>query len=115
VVALTSVGRGAVNDYVIFFSKELDPLTPPENVTVVWLNHTSINISWIPVSIFEARGIPWYTVILSIRKKQSLEIIKTSDSFAVFKHLQAGREYTVVVSVANNGSTTTLQSSPIIG
>jgi len=115
VVAFTSAGRGAVNDYVIFFSKELDPLTPPDNVTVVRLKHTSINVSWISLSIFEARGFPWYTVFLSIRKKQSFEIIKTSDSFAVFKHLQAGKEYAVVVSVANNGSTTPLQSSPIIG
>ena len=114
VVAFTSAGRGALNDYVIFFSKELDPLKSPENVTFVQIDHTSINITWTPLSFFEARGFPCYTVALFIGKKQSDKIIKTSDAFAVLQHLQAGTEYTVVVSVANNGSTA-IQSSSVIG
>ncbi|XP_065904759.1 cell adhesion molecule DSCAML1-like isoform X2 [Dysidea avara] len=113
VVAFTSAGRGALNDYVIFFSKELDPLKSPENVTFVQIDHTSINITWTPLSFFEARGFPCYTVALFIGKKQSDKIIKTSDAFAVLQHLQAGTEYTVVVSVANNGSTA-IQSSSVI-
>ena len=115
VVASTSAGRGALNDFVIFFSKELDPLKSPDNVTFVRLDHTSINITWTPLSFFEARGFPWYTIALFTGKKRSDKIIKTSDAFTVLKHLQAGTEYTVIVSITNNGSAALLQSSPVIG
>jgi len=118
VVAFTSVGRGALNSYVIFFSKELDPLKPPDNVNVIRLHRSSINVTWAPLSLFESRGFPKYTVVLYVgnsTEKQPAETIETHNAFAVFKGLQAGTEYTVVVEVANNETKTPLKSSPITG
>jgi len=118
VVAFNGVGRGRFYDYTIFFSKELDPLKPPEDITILQLSQTSINVTWTPLSLFEARGFPMYTAVLCVGNltvKQSSEVIETTDNFAVFKHLQAHIEYVVVVSVANNGSSAPLQSSLIVG
>ena len=118
VVAFNGVGRGRFYDYTIFFSKELDPLKPPEDIIILQLSQTSINVTWTPLSLFEARGFPMYTAVLyvgNLTVKQSSEVIETTDNFAVFKHLQAHIEYVVVVSVANNGSSAPLQSSLIVG
>jgi len=114
VVAYTTVGRGALNDYVTFFSKQLDPMKPPDNVTVVRISRTSINVSWTPLNLVEARGFPKYNVVLFIRGNL-ITMVNTAESFALFNNLQGGTEYSVVVGVTTNGSTSPLQSSPIIG
>ena len=90
VVAFTSVGKGAENDYVTFFSKELQPTKSPENVNFKQLNSTSLNVTWMPLTLFEAQGFPEYRVVLMVagndhrRKKQSNPpLIITTNIFAV--------------------------------
>ena len=61
VVAYTNVGKGTENDY-ITFSKELQPTKSPENVNSKQLNLTSLNITWTPLTLFEAQGFPEYRV-----------------------------------------------------
>ena len=58
VVAITSVGMGVLDDYVVFFSQELTPTKAPENVKAIYINDTSINVTWTPLSLFEAQGFP---------------------------------------------------------
>ena len=77
VVAFTSVGKGAESDYITFFSKELQPTKSPENVNFKQLNSTSLGVTWMPLTLFEARGFPEYRVVLMVagndhRKKSSL-------------------------------------------
>ena len=63
VVAFTSAGKGTENDYIIFFSEELAPTKSPENVVFQQINSTALNITWTPLTLFEARGFPIYRVV----------------------------------------------------
>lgn len=63
VVAFTSVGRGVENHVHMFFSEEQDPEKFPENVMYERIG-TIISVSWDPLTLFEARGFPIYTVML---------------------------------------------------
>ena len=105
VVAFTSVGKGAENDYITFFSEELTPTKSPENVVFKQLNSTALNITWTPLTLFEARGFPEYRVVLTIdnnsrRKRQSNSFaIITTNSFAIFTDLNENTDYSVVVGV----------------
>ena len=93
VVAFTSAGKGAENDYIIFFSEELAPTKSPENVVFQQINSTALNITWMKLTLFEAQGFPEYRVVLatdtsSCRKRQSNSVsIITTNSFAVFTDL----------------------------
>ena len=126
VVAFTSVGKGAENDYIIFFSEELTPTKSPENVVFNQLNSTALNITWTPLTLFEARGFPEYRVVLttdtdSRRKRQSNSVSTiTTNSFAIFTDLNENTDYSVVVGVRTGvsmGNVTSgfLESSPING
>ena len=64
-MAFTSVGMGVLGDYVAFFSEELAPTKPSENVQVSWLSQTVVNISWTLLSLYEAQWFPKYKVKLS--------------------------------------------------
>ena len=105
VVAFTSVGKGAENDYITFFSEELTPTKSPENVVFKQLNSTALNITWTPLTLFEARGFPEYRVVLTIdtnsrRKRQSDPVaIITTNSFAIFTDLNENTDYSVMVGV----------------
>ena len=126
VVAFTSVGKGAENDYIIFFSEELTPTKSPENVVFNQLNSTALNITWTPLTLFEARGFPEYRVVLttdtnSRRKRQSNSVSTiTTNSFAIFTDLNENTDYSVVVGVRTGvsmGNVTSgfVESSPING
>ena len=126
VVAFTSAGKGAENDYVIFFSEELTPTKSPENVVFNQLNSTALNITWTPLTLFEARGFPEYRVVLttdtdSRRKRQSNSVSTiTTNSFAIFTDLNENTDYSVVVGVRTGvsmGNVTSgfVESSPING
>ena len=114
VVAFTSVGKGAENNRTIFFSAELTPLEAPMNVTFEQIDATTLNISWIPLTLFKARGFPEYTVNLaaimdadSRRKRQSNSDLSmtTNNSFVVFDNLSENTDYSVEVEVrTDNGS-----------
>jgi len=58
VVAYTSVGKGAENEPTVFFSEELTPTKPPDNVELKQLSSTSFNVTWTPLTLFEAKGFP---------------------------------------------------------
>ena len=112
IVAFTSVGKGEENDHEIFFIEELIPTKVPENVDFKQLNSTALNITWTPLTLFEARGFPRYRAVLtpvdttSRRKRQSnsntihtLHINDTFGAFAVFTNLSENTDYFVVVGV----------------
>ena len=105
-MAFTSVGKGAENNHTIFFSEELPPTKSPENVIFIRLNSTSLNISWTPLTLFEARGFPEYRVALATvdtdsrrRRQSNLDFIVTTNSFVVFTDLNENIDYSVVVGV----------------
>ena len=126
VVAFTHVGKGAENDYITFFSEELTPAKSPENVVFNQSNSTSLNITWTPLILFEARGFPEYRVVLttdtnSHRKRQSNSISTiTTNNFAIFTDLNENTDYSVVVGVRTgvsmvNATSRFVESSPING
>ena len=122
VVAFTSAGKGAENDYIVSFSEELPPSKSPENVMSKQLNLTALNITWIPLTLFEARGFPEYRVVLSItdgnnrRKRQSIsDSINTTNSFAVFTGLNENVDYSVVVGVRTGNISSFMEGNPING
>ena len=109
VVALTSAGRGAKNDFITFFSQKLIPTRPPDNINIQQVNSTTFNITWTPLTLFEARGFPVYRVVLTPedntnrRKRQSntnsMLTIITNNSFAVFTDLNEDTDYSIRVGV----------------
>ena len=121
VVAFTSVGMGALGDYVVFFSQELIPTKPPENVTVIYISGTSINVTWTPLSLFEAQGFPQYKVTIlptteSRQRRQSDPIsVITTNSYAVFEDLDSNTKYSVEVGVTNSVTDTVVNSKPVEG
>ena len=127
VVAFTSVGKGEENDYKLFFSEELVPTKSPENIVSKQLNVTALNITWIPLTLFEARGFPEYRVALTTingnrhRKRQSVsdsiitDSIITANSFAVFIGLNENVDYSVVVGVRTGNTTLFVEGNPING
>ena len=122
VVAFTSVGKGAKNNYKLFFSEELVPTKSPENIVSRPLNVTALNITWIPLTLFEARGFPEYRAVLTTingngrKKRQSIsDFIITTNSFAVFTGLNENVDYSVVVGVRTGNTTLFVEGNPING
>ena len=121
VVAFTSVGKGAENDYITFFSEELTTTKSPENVVFKQLNSTALNITWTPLTLFEARGFPEYRVVLTIdtnsrRKRQSDPVaIITTNSFAIFTDLNENTDYSVVVGVRAGNTSEFVEGSLMNG
>ena len=123
-VAFTGVGKGEENDRKIFFYKELPPTKAPEDVGSKLLNLTSFNITWDPLTLFEARGFPEYRVVATPkdtnrRKRQSesntgVQTMMTEGSFVVFTGLRQNTDYSVVVAV-RTGNGTFLEAPPLDG
>ena len=117
VVAGNSAGMEETGSSKLFFSQELTPTKAPENVQVKQLSDTSVNVTWVPLTLFEAQGFPQYIVTLSPvsaetesrQKRRTNPTIITSDSFAVFTHLDA--EYSVAVSATTGGGSDSVMSS----
>ena len=111
---------GEQSDFVIFFSKQLNPVKTPDNINLIRLGPTSINVTWTPLSLFEAQGFPIYKVILNPtsaefrRKRQSSSsVFITENNFALFTNLINNQDYSVTVGVANDGSSEFSSSQPI--
>ena len=123
VVALTCTGQGEENNDAIFFSEELAPTKQPEDIEFQQLNATALNVTWRPLTLFEAQGFPQYRVILMIntsnrRKRQSDSItIDTNNSFAVITDLNENTDYSAVVGVRTGANTMQefLEASPVVG
>ena len=123
-MAFTSAGKGAENDYIVIFSEELTPSKSPEIVVFKQINSTALNITWSPLTLFEARGFPEYRVVLAMvdtnsrRKRQfnTLEII-TNNSFAIFTGLNENINYSIIVGVKTGASTGNefIETNPIKG
>ena len=82
------------------------PLTAPHTVTINWLNSTTMNVSWVPLNLVEARGFVQYYVITyeptsggSRRKRQQQQAqVNGSASSGIVGGLQPGVPYDVSVS-----------------
>ena len=123
VVAFTSAGRGAINDYIVFFSEELIPRTLPTDVSYTQLNSASIYVTWNPLSLFEARGFPSYQAVLTegpanrdATSRSDVITIATNNSFAVFTDLSSNQQYTVLVGVTTGYNRSAfVYSNPLTG
>lgn len=118
VVAFTSAGRGALNDYIVFFSEELIPRRFPADINYTRVNQISINVTWAPLSLFEAQGFPLYQVVLSQSSRNSgtsSATITTNNTFAIF-NVTADQQYSLVVGVTTgNDRSAFVYSNPITG
>ena len=119
VVAYTSVGRGAENDSHVFFGEELSPTKPPDNVDFDPLNVTSVNITWTPLTLIEARGFPEYRVTVSplddhSGQSQSRSVV-IRESYSVIADLMSNTHYLAVVGVRTGASASFMNSSAITG
>ena len=111
-IAFSHEEMGLQNDFMVFFGKELSPVKTPENINYVRLNSTSINVTWTPLSLFEAQGFPIYKITLTPttatngrnKRQSSSSVLITQNNFAVFTNLNSNQEYSLVVSVATEGS-----------
>ena len=119
VVAFTNAGRGALNDYIVFFSKELIPEMLPTDVSYIQLNNVSINVTWNPLSLFEAQGFPSYQAVLTedpANSDTTADVITTTNSFAIFTDLSSSQQYTVLVGVTTGSNRSAfVYSSPLTG
>ena len=107
-VASTNVGRGVESNPQIFFTKELIPVKPPENITVIYeKGGAAIAVSWEPVSLFEARGFPTYIVTLTssslvnsrtIRQSNG-DRVTTNETDVIIEDLDPNVEYSLTVAV----------------
>ena len=119
VVAFTSVGMGVLGDYVAFFSEELTPTKPPENVHANWLSPTRINVTWTPLNLFEAQGFPQYRAVLSLlsndQERRQIDSVASNNSFVLFDDLDNTIQHYVVVGVRTGGSVTYVDSATVSG
>ena len=113
---------GLQNDFVVFFSKTFDPIKTVDDIEFVRLSPTSINVTWTPLSLFEAQGFPIYNVTLTptsaegrSKRQSSSSVLITENSFAVFTDLQANQEYSFTVGVATEASSDFKSSQPTRG
>ncbi|XP_065907794.1 cell adhesion molecule DSCAM-like isoform X2 [Dysidea avara] len=120
VVAFTSAGRGVETYGYVFFSEELTPLKLLENVKLE-RSGTSLNISWNPLSLFEARGFPVYTVTLEtsssdnrVTRQSNDGVIRvtTNESNIIVGGLDPKVEYGVTVAVGTGAGEMTTE--PIV-
>ena len=126
VVAYTTAGRGAENNFEPFFSQELAANNTPQNVDFERLSSTSLRVTWTPLTLFQARGFPFYIVTLTLpssnnhgKRQSDPPMQNTTDSFAVFTGLLNGRNYTATIGVQTataSGMPTEIQNAdPISG
>ena len=120
VTAFSDGEMGVQNDFLTFFSKELSPLKPPDNIKIERLSPTTISVTWTPLSLFEAQGFPVYRVILlpseSRSKRQpSSSTLTTQNSSALFTDLKRNQEYSLTVGVTTNALGIYTSSEPITG
>ena len=107
-VASTNAGRGIESNPHVFFTKELIPVKPPENITVIYeKDGATIAVSWDPVSLFEARGFPTYTVTLTpissvssrTTRQSNGDGVITNETDVVIENLDPDAEYSLTVAV----------------
>jgi len=112
---------GELGDYVVFFSEELTPIKAPENTKVKPISDSSINVTWMPLNLFEAQGFPIYKVTLlpttenRQRRQSSPMSVTTSNNFVVFNDLDSNTKYSVEVGVTTGETNIVVYSKPVEG
>ena len=120
-MAFTSAGRGVESYPYIFFTEELIPNRSPENV-MYERSGTTVNVSWDPVSLFEARGFPIYTITLipllvagnrATRQSNDDGIISvtTNETDITIKGLDPDLEYSLTISVGTSSGEVVTEES----
>ena len=103
-MAFTSAGRGIENHPHIFFTQELGPIKPPQNVKFE-RSGTIITITWDPLTLFEARGLPFYTVTLiplsSVSSNGNAQNISATvtETDILLEDLDPKIEYSLIITV----------------
>ena len=122
VTAFSHEEMGVEGNFVAFFSKELSPVKTPDNIEFTRLSPTSINVTWIPLSLFEAQGFPIYKVTLiptstELRSKRQSgsSVLTTENNFAVFTNLKSNQEYSLTVGVTTDASSDFTTGQPTKG
>ena len=122
VVAFSRVSRRGVGIFKPFFSQELTVTKIPENLAFKRTSRTSVNISWTPLTLFEARGFPEYRVSVTLSsdggnsKRQSIPaMITTNESYVVLNNLDSDKIYSVIIGVRTGASIEFKDADPIIG
>jgi len=119
VVAFTSAGAGTENYGHTFFTEEEAPLRSPDNIEFE-RSGTSVSVSWEPLSLFEARGFPVYTVTLvpstnddRVTRQSNNGVIRvtTNESNIVVGGLDPKVEYGVTVAVGTGAGEMTTEPS----
>ena len=118
-MAFTNAGRGVESFSCTFFTNELIPIKPPGNVKYE-RSGTTINISWDPLSLIEARGFPVYTVTLTplslvgnraTRQSNDDGIVTTNETDVVIDDIDPNEEYYLTITVqTSTGKVTTDRS-----
>ena len=103
VTAYTSVGPGPENILnEIIFTRELSPEQTVTNITIKWINTTTVNISWIPLGMHQARGFPSYRVIIISEGTLSAHRT-TTDSSVLIGGLDGNSVYTFIIQPLTEG------------
>ena len=119
VVAFLSGGKGAENNEYTFFTEEETPVQIPENIKIK-RSGASVSVSWEPLTLFEARGFPTYTVTLvpstsddRVARQSSDGVIRvtTNESNIVVGGLDPKMEYDVTVAVETGAGEMTSEPS----
>ena len=77
------------------------PESPPQNVKVVVLNSTSLNISWQPPTDDKRNGIiDHYTVYLKVSKGKEKQYNYIKNTYVVLGSLKSATEYSLKVSAS---------------
>ena len=111
-VAFTRAGRGVESHPHTFFTQELGPIKPPQNVKFK-RSGKIITITWDPLTLFEARGLSFYTVTLtplsltgSNGNTQSnydgIVSNTTTETVIVIEDLDPKIEYSLIITVETN-------------
>ena len=120
-VVFTSAGRGIESYPYTFFTQELAPQKSPENVKYE-RSGTTISVSWDPLSLFEAKGFPVYTVTLislslvgSRTTRQSNDdgiiSVTTDETDVVIEGLDPNVEYSLTIVVGTSSGNIATKAS----
>uniref|UniRef100_A0A1X7V2V0 Protein-tyrosine-phosphatase n=1 Tax=Amphimedon queenslandica TaxID=400682 RepID=A0A1X7V2V0_AMPQE len=98
IAGYTSKGRGELWVSSVFFSKEGIPPNGPENVTAVWINSTTVKVTWLPLTLAEARGfITRYSVYAG---NTGIANVSNDSSIAYIDSLNPMLQYSISVSAS---------------
>ena len=79
------------------------PENSVSNLTAFWKDGV-VEISWIPLSLFEAKGFPLYTISYTL-DNGTMRIINTTNSSIVISGLEPKQSYTFTVQVTTGNGT----------